>query len=156
MNRDTKNYWFVISQEFRLKNIDKTKNYLIEEIKQNKSIIKKHKKVCKALNYIEHLLILASTVNEYVSITTITSLVYNPVGIASLAGETKICAVTAVIKKCISMIKKMKHDKILLLANDKLNAIEILSSKVLIYSSINHNEFVSVKNVLQEYEDMEK
>ena len=69
MNRDTKNYWFVISQEFRLKNIDKTKNYLIEEIKQNKSIIKKHKKVCKTLNYIEHLLILASTVNEYVSIT---------------------------------------------------------------------------------------
>ena len=145
-----------ISQEFRLKNIDKTKNYLIEEIKQNKSIIKKHKKVCKALNYIEHLLILASTVNEYVSITTITSLVYNPVGIASLAGETNICAVTAVIKKCISMIKKMKHDKILLLANDKLNAIEILSSKVLIYSSISHNKFVSVKNVLQEYEDMKK
>ena len=54
------------------------------------------------------------------------------------------------------MIKKMKHDKILLLANDKLNAIEILSSKVLIYSSISHNEFVSVKNVLQEYEDMKK
>ena len=32
-----------ISQEFRLKNIDETKNYLIEEINQNESISKKYK-----------------------------------------------------------------------------------------------------------------
>ena len=31
------------SQEFRLKNIDKTRNYLIEEINQNKLMDKKHK-----------------------------------------------------------------------------------------------------------------
>ena len=38
--------------------IDETKNYFIEEIKQNKLMSKKHKKVCNILNYIEHLLIL--------------------------------------------------------------------------------------------------
>ena len=32
-----------ISQEFRLKNIDETRNYLIEEIKQNQLVSKKHK-----------------------------------------------------------------------------------------------------------------
>ena len=32
-----------ISQEFRLKNIDETRNYFLEEIKQSKSISKKHK-----------------------------------------------------------------------------------------------------------------
>ena len=39
-----------ISQEFRLKKIDKTKSYLIEEINQKELMSKKHKKVCTALN----------------------------------------------------------------------------------------------------------
>ena len=53
-----------ISQEFRLKSIDETRNYFLEEIKQNELMSKKHKKVCKTLNYIEHFLILASTITE--------------------------------------------------------------------------------------------
>ena len=51
-----------IIQEFRLKKIDETRNYLIEEIKQNELMSKKHKKVWTTLNYIEHFLILASTI----------------------------------------------------------------------------------------------
>ena len=51
-----------ISQEFRLKDIDKTRKYLIEEINQSKLIRKKHKKVCTTLNWIEHFLILVSTI----------------------------------------------------------------------------------------------
>ena len=43
-----------INQEFRLKMIDETRNYLIEKI--NKFMSKKHKKVCRVLNYIDHLL----------------------------------------------------------------------------------------------------
>ena len=51
-----------ISQEFRLKRIDETRNYFLEEIQQNELMSKKHKKVCTSLNYIEHYFILASTV----------------------------------------------------------------------------------------------
>ena len=40
---------------------DKTRKYLLEEIKQNESI-RKHKKACRNLNYVKHLHILASTV----------------------------------------------------------------------------------------------
>ena len=39
-----------ISQEFRLKNIDEKRNYLIEEIKQKEL-------TCTTLNYIEHFII---------------------------------------------------------------------------------------------------
>ena len=53
-----------ISQEFRLKNIDETKNYFLEEIKQNDLVNKKHKKVCTTLTYIEHFLVFASTISE--------------------------------------------------------------------------------------------
>ena len=42
-----------ISQEFRLKNIDETRNYLIEEINRHEFISEKHKKVSTTLNYID-------------------------------------------------------------------------------------------------------
>ena len=59
-----------ISQEFRLKNIDETRTYFIKEINQNELMSKKHKKVCRLLNYIEYLLIiLVSTVTPCVSIS---------------------------------------------------------------------------------------
>ena len=45
-----------ISQDFRSKNIDKTRNYFIEDIKQNDLMSKSHKNVCTALNHREHLL----------------------------------------------------------------------------------------------------
>ena len=35
-----------MTQEFRLKNIDETRNYFLEEIKQNEWMSRKHKKVC--------------------------------------------------------------------------------------------------------------
>ena len=44
-----------ISQKFVSKNIDETRNYLIEEINRNEVMSEKHKKVCRTLNYIEHL-----------------------------------------------------------------------------------------------------
>ena len=61
---------------------EKTKNYFIEEIKQNELIRKKHKKVYKILDYTEHLLILASKVIGSVSISALASLVGIPVGFA--------------------------------------------------------------------------
>ena len=42
-----------IIQEFNLKNIDETRLYLLEEIKQIELISKNHKKVCTALKFIE-------------------------------------------------------------------------------------------------------
>ena len=51
-----------MGQEFRSKNKDETRNYFLEEIKQNELMSKKHKKVCTTLNYIEHFLIFAFTI----------------------------------------------------------------------------------------------
>ena len=90
-----------ISQEFRLKNTDKTKNYFLEEIKQNKLISRKHKKVCTTLNYIRHFLILASTITGWISISTFASLLGTSIAIMSSATGLQICAITARIKKYI-------------------------------------------------------
>ena len=90
-----------ISQEFRLKNTDKTKNYFLEEIKQNKLISRKHEKVCTTLNYIRHFLILASTITGWISISTFASLLGISIAIMSSATGLQICAITARIKKYI-------------------------------------------------------
>ena len=127
-----------MSQEFRLKNIDETRNYFLEEIKQNKLMSKKYKKVCTALNYIERFLTLPSTITGCISISAFASLLGIPIGITSSAIGLKICTITAGIKKYQSIIKKKekKHDKIVLLAKSKLNSIEVLISKALIDSVI--------------------
>ena len=51
-----------INQEFRLKKIDEMRNYLNEELNQNKVMNKKYKKVCRVLNYIDHQLIIISAI----------------------------------------------------------------------------------------------
>ena len=75
-----------------------------------------------------------------------------PVGITSSAVGIETCTIAARIKKYKSVIKKKKkHDKIVFLGNDNLNAIEVLIFKSLIDSYISHDEFVWINNVLREY-----
>ena len=52
--------------------------------------------------------------------------------------------------------KKKEHDKTVLLGKSKLDAIEVLISKSLIDSYISHDEFVSVNNILREYNEMKE
>ena len=127
-----------ISQEFRLKNMHETRNYLTEEINPNELISKKKERVCSTVNYIEHFLILGSTINGCVSISGFGFLVSISIGIPI---GLNIFAITAVIKKykSINKKKKKKHYKIVLLAKSKLNSIEILMSKALIDSVISHD-----------------
>ena len=91
---------------------------------------RKHKKVYSVLNYIEHLLILASTVTGCISISVFASLVGITRAITSSEIGLTICIITAAVKKYKSIIKKKKnmHDKVLLLAKTKLNSIEVIIS----------------------------
>ena len=99
-----------ISQEIRLKNIDETRNYFIEEINQNELMSKNLGKACRVLNYIEHLLILASTVTGCISISAFPSLIGIPIEITSSATGLNICIITEEIKKYKSIIKKKEKE----------------------------------------------
>ena len=89
-------------------------------------------------------------------ISAFASLICVPVGIVSYAIGINICGIIAGIKKYKQIIKKKKkkHDKIVLLGKGKINVIEVLISKSLINSYITHDEFVSVNDVLREYNEM--
>ena len=143
-----------ISQDFRLKNIDEKRNFFLKEIEQNDLIIRKHKKVCTTLNYIEHFLILVSTITGCISMSAFSSLLGIPIGSTSSAIGLKFCAITAEIKKYKSIIKKQKHDKIVLLAKSNLNSTELVVCKAFMDSNISHDKFVLINNVLKEKDNM--
>ena len=63
------------SLEFRLRKIDETRNYLLDEIKHNDLMSEKYKKTCKYLNCVDNLLILPSTVTVCISISAFALLV---------------------------------------------------------------------------------
>ena len=68
----------------------------------------KYEKTCKCLNYVEDLLILASTVTGCVSVSAFASLFPVVVGIMSSTVGLKICAITAAIQKYKSIINKRR------------------------------------------------
>ena len=141
-----------MSQELRLKNVDETRNYFLEETKQNELMSRKHKIASTTLNYIEHFLILGFTIGGCILISAFASLIGIHIGITSSAIELRICAIFAAIEKYKSIItkKKKEHNKIVLLAKSKFNSIEGF------YSVISHDEFILINNVLKEYNQMKE
>ena len=93
-----------------------------------------------------------------ISISAFAFLLGIPIGITRSAVGSKICAVTAGVKKYKSIIKKKqkKHYKIMFLAKAKLNIIDVLISKDVINWNISHDEFALINNVLNEYDDMKE
>ena len=110
--------------------------------------------VCTTLNYIERFLIRVSTITGFISISVFAFLLGIPIATTSSAIESKICAVVARTKRFKSIInkEKKKRDKTILLPKSKLNSMQVLISKALIDANISHDEFVSINNVLKEYD----
>ena len=119
-------------------------------------ISKKHEKVCVILKYIDHLLTLVSTVNGCILVTCFASLVDIFVAVASSMVGIKICAMFQWIKKYKAVIKKNKHDKMVLSAKSKIKNIKFWISKALFNSNISHDEFIFINNVLKEYDDIKE
>ena len=90
-------------------------------MKQEIISLKKQSKI----NYIEHFLILASTITTCILIFAFASLLGIPMGTTSYAIGLKICAIAAEIKKykLITKKKKKKYDKRVLLAKSKLKSL---------------------------------
>ena len=104
-----------ISKEFRLTVF--YWNYFIKETNQNEMVSKGYKKVFKALNYFEHLLVLDTAVTGCVSISAFASLVGTPIANTTSSVELKNSGISVEIKKHKSVVKKRKKlGKIVLLS----------------------------------------
>ena len=140
--------------KFWLDEISKIENYFIEEINQRKSCSQKLSKYVTTFDYIDKKLIVLSTTTGGVSIISLTSVIGAPLGIASASFTLIFSLTTGIVKKLLNKTrkKKKKHDKILMLAQNKLNSIDTLISQALIDMDINHEEFITILKEKVRYE----
>ena len=109
--------WTVLSEQkkFGLSEIIGIENYFYQEINQRKSCSKKLNKYTTTFDCIDKILIVLSATSSGVSITSFTSIIRSPVGIASASLTLIFSIITEIIKKLLNITrnKQKKHDKIL-------------------------------------------
>ena len=132
--------------KFRLSEIIGIENYFQQEIYQRKPCSKNLSKYVTAFDYIDKILIVLSATSSGVCIISSASVVGAPVGIASASFTLTFSLISGITKKLLSITrkKKKKHDKILMLAKNKLDSIETLVSQALIDMEITHEEFTAI------------
>ena len=99
-----------------------------------------------SLNYAENLLTWVSTITGCISISASVSLVGISLGIANSAIGLKLCVITPGFKNIVMLAK----DKL------KLHNTKVLLSKNLVSSFSRFDEFVSVNNILKEYDNIKE
>ena len=131
-------------------------NYFCQEIIKQKSYHRKLNKYGTIFDYIDKMLIILSVTSSGMSIISFAGAIGAPAGIASSCFTLIFSITTGIIKKLLNITRneKKKHDKILMLAESKLNSIESLISQALNDLDISHQEFIIILNEKDKYERM--
>ena len=111
--------------KFRLDEISKNENYFIEEINQRKSCSRELNKYVAVLDYIDQVLIVLSATNGRVPITSFTSIVGAPVGIAKANLTLFFSLTTGIVKKLINITRKKRNNMKKFLCLIKVNLIAL-------------------------------
>ena len=140
--------------KFRLDEIIKIKEYFNNEIKERKDIINKINKYIAGFDYADKVFITLSASFGTLSIASHATVVGIPVGIAGASLTLIFTVITGVVKKLLSITKKKKkkHNKVMVLARNKLNIVETLLSSALSDFDISHEEFAKIIDEKVKYE----
>ena len=133
--------------KFRLYEIKKIDNCFINDINQQKAYSEKLSRYVTIFDYIDKIIIVLSATTSGGSIISFTSTIGKSVGIVSASFTLTFSLTTGIVKKLLNMTinKKKKHDKILMLAESKFNSIETIS-QVLGDLDVSHEEFIVILN----------
>ena len=144
--------------KYRLDEINKIRDYLNNEIKERKDIIKKLSKYIVSFDYLDKIFIALSTPFGTLSIASYASVVGTPAGIAGSSLTLIFTIGTGISKSLLKLTKKRKkkHNKIIALAKNKLNTIDTLLSSALNDSEISHEEFSNIITEANIYENIKE
>ena len=142
----------------RLNGINKIKDCFNSEIQERKAMSKKLSKYNVAFNYIDKTFIVLSATSGVISIVSFASVIGIPAGIASTSFTLIFSLTTEIIKILLKVTrkKKKKHNKIVMLAKSKLNSIETLTSQALRDLDISHEEFKTIVNEKENYDQIKE
>ena len=159
-SNEVANIYLNLSDQIKLilNGINKIKCYFNSEIQERKIMSKKLSKYIAAFDYFDKALIVLSGTSGVISITSFTSTISVPVGIASASFSLIFFLTTGIIKKLLKITrnKKKKRNNILMLAKVKLNSIETLISLALIDLQISQDEFRTIINEGENYRRLRK
>ena len=146
------------ANKYRLDEINKIRDYFNNKIKERKYIIKKSNKYLVSFDYLDKIFITLSASFGTLSIASCASVVGIPAGITGTSLTLVFTIGTGISKSLLKLTKKRKkkHNKIIVLAKNKLNMIDTLLSSALNDSEINHEEFTNIINEANIYENINK
>ena len=142
--------------KFRLDEINKIKDYFNSEIKERKETIKKLSKYMVVFYYTDKIFTTLSAYFGTLSLVSHATIAGIPVGIAGSSLTVLFTVTTGIVKKLLNTTRKKKHNKIIVLARNKLNIIETLMSQVLIDFDISHEEFKKIIDEKEKYEQIKE
>ena len=144
--------------KYRLDDINKLRDYFDNEIKERKYIIKKLNKYLVSFDYLDKIFITLSASFKTLSIASYTSVVGIPAGITGASLNSVFTLGTCMSKSLLNLTKKRKkkHNKIIVLAKNKLNTIDTLLSSTLNDSNISHEEFSNIITKKNIYENIKE
>ena len=97
-------------------------------------------------------LIVLSITTGSISIASFATVIRAPVGIISASFSLAFSISTGIVKKLLKTTwNKKKHNKIVMLARNKLNSIESKISEVLINNEISHEDVMTIINGEKKY-----
>ena len=144
--------------KFRLNENNKIKNYFNSETRERKAVSKKLSKYIAAFDYADKTFIVLSASFGTLSIVSHATVVGIPVGLTGASLTVVFSLTTGTVKKLLNVTrkKKKKRNKIVTLAKSKLNSIKTLMSQALIDLYISHEEFKTIVNEKEKYEQMKE
>ena len=144
--------------KYRLDEINKIRDYFNNEINERKDIIKTLNKHLVSFDYLDKIFITLSASFGTLSIASYASAVGIPAGITGASLTLVFTIGTGISKSLLKLTKKRKakHNKIIVLAKDKLNTIDTLLSSALNNSEISHEEFSNIITEANIYENIKE
>ena len=139
--------------KYRLDEINKIRYYFNNEIKERKDIIKKLNKYLVSFDYLDKIFITLSASFGTLSIASYGSVVGIPAGITGASLTLVFTTGTSKSKSLLKLTKKRKkkHNKIIVLAKNKLNISSALND-----FEISHEEFTNIINEVNIYENIKE
>ena len=132
--------------KYRIDEINKIRDYFNNEIKEGKDITKKLNKYLVSFDYLDKIFITLSASFGTLSIASQATVIGIPAGITGASITLVFTRGTGISKSLLKVTKKRKkkHNKIIVLAKNKLNMIDTLLSSALNDSEIYHEEFTNI------------
>ena len=146
------------ANKYRLDEINKIRDYFNNEIEERKDIIKKFNKYLVSFDYLDKIFITLSASFGTLSIASYASVVGIPAEITGASLTLVFTIGTGISKSLLKLTekRKKKHNKIIVLAKNKLNTIDTLLSSALNDSEISHEEFSNIITEANIYENIKE